>query len=593
MWPYSWKKHLIEFMYANGFVMAYPNLPQEAGYATSRCLEGVHTGSSATNPRIAPLVESLTLDDDDPDMRHIKERPAVRFGLAVNEWPVLDMAMAPSSLRLLSRMGQSFLNKVPHWGKHDYSDLLERWAVPQCILDRWLSAPTRPGERPKHLLYQPQYGVDNQMVAFTHASVLAASLGRTLIAPPLQFPSACATTGPGASRCNSSSVPWSVYFNTSAPDRARAHVAARVRAIIASEPIPTYGAKAPVDLEGESTLERIPLYSLSLQTAAHWLTCNDETLYFDGLYTNKLPTHHWPKFSAAVLRAHRLVRDHLGLQAPYTCLHLRNGDFAEACHKWRGQKWFETLEAKGFLCDVPPEELPLFANTSGGLVLSRAPVNPSLVERYGWRTSAEVATATRLQAGVDDPAVAAFVEQLLCADADDIVLNMFSTFSRHIARIRTERHGEQGFRTHYFKRSLRAKGVAAEGQFAAEGGAAAGLGDAAGQGVAAGQGQGASGGEGAGQGWVGVHAYGEGREAGEASSEDEQISMTRSRFSRNLARDLARDLAREEDDEIASAQGLDFTLDAPMKTGPADSDSSESDEEIASAQGYHFVGELS
>ena len=75
-----------------------------------------------------------------------------------------------------------------------------------------------------------------------------------------------------------------------------------MRAIVASEPIPTYGAKAPVDLEGESTLERIPLYSLSLQTAAHWLTCNDETLYFDGLYTNKLPTHHWPKFSAAVLR---------------------------------------------------------------------------------------------------------------------------------------------------------------------------------------------------------------------------------------------------------------------------------------------------
>ena len=36
---------------------------------------------------------------------------------------------------------------------------------------------------------------------------------------------------------------------------------------------------------------------------------------------------------------------------------------------------------------------------------------------------------------MDDPAVAAFVEQLLCADADDIVLNMFSTFSRHIARL--------------------------------------------------------------------------------------------------------------------------------------------------------------
>ena len=144
-------------MYANGFVMAYPNLPQEAGYATSRCLEGVHTGSSAANPRIAPLVESLTLDDDDPDMRHIKERPAVRFGLAVNEWPVLDMAMAPTSLRLLSRMGQSFLNTVPSWGKHDYSDLLERWAVPQCILDRWLSARTRSNPPPHpHPTFDPK-----------------------------------------------------------------------------------------------------------------------------------------------------------------------------------------------------------------------------------------------------------------------------------------------------------------------------------------------------------------------------------------------------------------------------------------------------
>ena len=141
---------------------------------------------------------------------------------------------------------------------------------------------------------------------------------------------------------------------------------------------------------------------------------------------------------------------------------------------------------QGFLCDVPAEELPLFANTTGGLVLSRMPVDPSLVERYGWRTSTDVAAATRLQvcmptmptltmpltlpptlaltlartlplpltltlpltlpltlsltltlhqAGVVDPAVAAFVEQLLCADADDIVLNMFSTFSRHIARL--------------------------------------------------------------------------------------------------------------------------------------------------------------
>jgi hypothetical protein len=38
-----------------------------------------------------------------------------------------------------------------------------------------------------------------------------------------------------------------------------------VRAIISSEPIPTFGAKSPVDLEGEQRLERVPLFSLSLQ----------------------------------------------------------------------------------------------------------------------------------------------------------------------------------------------------------------------------------------------------------------------------------------------------------------------------------------
>ena len=39
----------------------------------------------------------------------------------------------------------------------------------------------------------------------------------------------------------------------------------------------------------------------------------------------------------------------------------------------------------------------MFANTTGGLVLSRAPIDPSLVARYGWKTSLDVAAATRLQ----------------------------------------------------------------------------------------------------------------------------------------------------------------------------------------------------
>jgi len=38
-WAHSWRKHMVEFMYANGYVMAYPNLPEEKGYATSLFLD--------------------------------------------------------------------------------------------------------------------------------------------------------------------------------------------------------------------------------------------------------------------------------------------------------------------------------------------------------------------------------------------------------------------------------------------------------------------------------------------------------------------------------------------------------------------------
>jgi hypothetical protein len=445
VWPYSWKKHLIEFMYANGFVMAYPNLPNEAGYATSRCLEGVHTGSNGQNQRIAPLVEDVDTED-----AHVAERPAVRYGLAVEEWPVVDVQMRPTTLRDLSRAGENFLNAVLTTEADDYSRLVERWAVPQCILDRWVSARPRIEEKPKTLMYQPQYGVDNQMVAFTHAAALAQTLGRTLVAPPLLFPSACV---------NCSGLQWSKYFNTTAIDRSRDHPYPKVRAIVSVEPAPTFGEKTPVEFDVGKRLERVPLFTLSLQSATHWLSCNDETLFFDGLFTNKLPTRHWPQFSEAVVSVYREVSERLGLERPYTCLHLRNGDFAEACRQWQGQKWFETLEAKGFLCDIPAEELPMFANTTGGLVLSRTPIDESLVRRFGWKTSLDVANATRLQAGVRDPAVAAFVEQMLCADADEIVLNMFSTFSRHIARIRKERHGDE-HSPRYFRRNAWLDGAA-------------------------------------------------------------------------------------------------------------------------------------
>ena len=41
----------------------------------------------------------------------------------------------------------------------------------------------------------------------------------------------------------------------------------------------------------------------------------------------------------------------------------------------------------------------MFADTKGGLVLSRTAVDPALVRRLGWRTSLDVANATAVAAG--------------------------------------------------------------------------------------------------------------------------------------------------------------------------------------------------
>ena len=110
--------------------------------------------------------------------------------------------------------------------------------------------------------------------------------------------------------------------------------------------------------------------------------------------------------------------------------------------------------------------------------------------------------------------MAAFVEQMLCADADDIVLNMFSTFSRHIARIRTERHGKER-RTRYFKRSKLLDGAAKS------------------------------------LGWQAAHEHGQ--RANANAKEDEELARELAREDEELAKEIA-----WEDEEIANAQGLDF-----------------------------------
>jgi hypothetical protein len=108
-WYSSWKRHLIEFMYVNGLGMAYPNLPNESGYATSLCLAGEHyEEGGGTDVRVAPVVDEL-----------------LPFPSDVNGWPVLDLQLRPSSKAALLAEGRSFLAKVPQ----EYTVLKEAWEL--------------------------------------------------------------------------------------------------------------------------------------------------------------------------------------------------------------------------------------------------------------------------------------------------------------------------------------------------------------------------------------------------------------------------------------------------------------------------------
>ena len=152
-WAHSWRKHMVEFMYANGYVMAYPNLPEEKGYATSLFLDSPAKLDGSPDLRVAKIQHTLLAWD-----------PAWR------SWPVLDLQMKRSSLHALAMSGVEFMDS-----KHsDWAEMISHWAQPQCLLDRSYTA--HKTERPRALMYQPQGSVDSQVSAFQAATTLALAI---------------------------------------------------------------------------------------------------------------------------------------------------------------------------------------------------------------------------------------------------------------------------------------------------------------------------------------------------------------------------------------------------------------------------------
>ena len=435
-WAHSWRKHMVEFMYANGYVMAYPNLPEEKGYATSLFLDSPAKLDGSPDLRVAKIQHTLLAWD-----------PAWR------SWPVLDLQMKKSSLHAIAMSSVDFMDS-----KHtDWAEMISHWAQPQCLLDRSYTA--HKTERPRALMYQPQSGVDSQLTAFQAATTLAVALGRTLIAPRLYSPTVCTS----CSRRN-----MSYYFNMNAVDWSGGSVP--VRAVVQTEAdyvVPESNISGTVQLAEArvwSYLAHVPntalvavppkvkLPTLSLLSASNWLQCNDDTLFFDGLEENDLPRSATPPLSEAVHRAHKAVTGLLKMPKKYMCMNLNSHDSLEACHNRRDTPWFQKLDKSGYQCGATNADMEEYAaKGTSMLILSAHPVL-DFVKKHR-KDNAHIFTSYDVEAtahhhGIRDSATISMIEQMMCANANRTLLNMFSATSRRIAEMRKE----EGHSSSWFKK---------------------------------------------------------------------------------------------------------------------------------------------
>lgn len=113
VWPTSWKKHLIEYMYGRGQVMLYPNFNHEEGYATTLALAGEHSTGQLNN-RVSNLTTTLkALPEPVPcDCRRGELRPGLACS-PFNGLDVYDIYMEATTRKALEEQGRLFLATVP------------------------------------------------------------------------------------------------------------------------------------------------------------------------------------------------------------------------------------------------------------------------------------------------------------------------------------------------------------------------------------------------------------------------------------------------------------------------------------------------
>jgi len=481
-WPKSWKRFMVEWMYGRGLVMLYPNLPGGKGVATT-ALPGEHVGkSSSPNPRVSEVEESIDFQELSFLLPEFKELSVVGLNLQ------------PTTLVGLAVSGVEFLRGVREKCSK-CGDLLRVWArvlkqgspsicVPDLFSQESLfskNGTDLPKSTQRYLLYEPQYGGNNQIYALAEAMKWATLLDRQLVLPPLFLPR--------VREFSEEIDDWPVtekYLKVNDPAGKLTligfrewlklnipyhHILRISRNAIFDEKSMILTNTALREYLPTETVETVDLFELFADGRTSYDTaktlfggCEDVVLAFDGMFfmnmnsglyeNNYARLERITQYSDELRETHHTVKSRLRQmfgKENYTCYHVRLGDFISMCDEVsnaqdpRYEYWTKMMR-KGYKCLVTEEDLlsTILSDGRPALILSNTAFDtlgtmqklPLATASSEWlqQLIAAIAPSGTKKAELD--VMSLLIEQQLCADADFAWLNIFSSFSQRIASMR-------------------------------------------------------------------------------------------------------------------------------------------------------------
>ncbi|KAL1524388.1 hypothetical protein AB1Y20_019283 [Prymnesium parvum] len=214
VWPRSWKRFMIDFMFGRGYVMLYPSLRRQKAFSTTYMERGGHSAKDGKEEAIE--IGSLRRDVD--PLKTVQLQQLHDFATVCRRFhdlppyhalPSFDLYHRRTALELLVSRGFAFTENIRWWGAlrartearadlaAQYATLAATWSgmgdgAVGCAVDH-LQVPhsegggAEGGVSARYLVYQPPGGIGEWVVALRNAVGIARALRRTLVLPHLMW----------------------------------------------------------------------------------------------------------------------------------------------------------------------------------------------------------------------------------------------------------------------------------------------------------------------------------------------------------------------------------------------------------------------